>query len=113
MPPVSTTDTTVTQSISASTSGNPTFSQNNVFEAPFPAEFKTFTKVDLIATGYKCDAITGKKEGPLLIVESVNMTTQKLSFEVWDAAGNPYSSMSGPGWAAKKACLKYLAVGRE
>ena len=103
------------------TDGNTvTFSHDNVFSVNFPSTFyQSGTDTLLVyhvavtSTGYKYDSITGAKEGPITIVESVDLNAGKIYFAVWDKTGNPYSNMSGPGWAAKSAYIEYVAIGRK
>lgn len=78
------------------------------FEVSFPVEWATFSRVEVTATGYKYNTMDYAKQGPLIIVSTVDIDTDKITFEVWDMNGNEYD---GSGWAGMEAHIDFVAFG--
>jgi hypothetical protein len=80
------------------------------FEASFPAEWAGFSKVEATATGYKYDTMDDSKQGPLIVIATVDTDTDKVLFEVWDTNGSEYG---GSGWAGKEAHIDFVVFGTK
>ncbi len=78
------------------------------FEASFPAEWAGFSKVEAIATGYKYNTMDDSKQGPLIVIATVDTHTDKVMFEIWDTNGSEYG---GSGWAGNEAHIDFVVFG--
>ncbi len=78
------------------------------FEVNFPEEWADFENVEVTATGYKYNTMDDSKQGPLIIVATVDTEVDKITFEVWDKDGSEYG---GDGWAGNEAYIEFVAFG--
>lgn len=77
------------------------------FEVSLPAEWSSFENVEVTATGYKYNTMDASKQGPLIIVSTVNTSNDKITFEVWDMNGNEYGES---GWAGHEAHIDFVSL---